>query len=188
MDKELNENMYLANNIKIKRIMIYILVFIDIVVCFSSLLLLPATLTDFSAAAFGFFLFMFIAFGILVCLRCKSLLYLEQAIYYSKFFLNQNEPFIDITTLPKFKDIGFTVFVTKKYKSNILKCVDGAIKKGYLINCTIEIHNGIPKIALAKKIVKDKCPNCGASIVGAINDTYVCKYCGNKIFNVIEKK
>ena len=33
-----------------------------------------------------------------------------------------------------------------------------------------------------------QCPSCGASIVGAVDENYVCSYCGNLIMGVIEKK
>lgn len=69
-----------------------------------------------------------------------------------------------------------------------LSLLDGAIRKGYLKNCTIEIHAGVPKLALSKKIVKDRCPTCGAPIIDVKNDIYICKYCGNKITRVVEKK
>lgn len=116
-------------------------------------------------------------------------MYLEEAIFYSEFFLYNETPFINITTLPSYHtNIGFCRIVRKKYKNDALRCIDGAIKKGYLVNCTVEIHNGVPYVALAKRIVKDKCPNCGAPIVNAVSDTYVCKYCGKKIFNVVKKK
>ena len=65
-----------------------------------------------------------------------------------------------------------------------LSMIDGAIRKGYLINCTIEIHAGIPKLALSKKIAKDKCPTCGGPITDIESDVYVCKYCGSKIKSI----
>ena len=58
----------------------------------------------------------------------------------------------------------------------------------YLRNCCLEMHDEHLKVALAKKIVKDQCPSCGASIVGAADENYVCKYCGNKIMDVVVKK
>jgi len=72
--------------------------------------------------------------------------------------------------------------------SHILKLITDSIKYGYLVNCTMEIHDGKPYITLAKKVVKDKCPYCGAPIVGVYDDTYVCQYCGNRITGVLKKK
>ena len=47
--------------------------------------------------------------------------------------------------------------------------------------------NGKERIE-GKKIVKDTCPSCAAPITGAVTKDYVCKYCNNKIMNVIVKK
>ena len=38
-----------------------------------------------------------------------------------------------------------------------------------------------------KKIVKDKCPSCSGPIVGAVDENYVCNYCGKQIMGVVEK-
>ena len=62
------------------------------------------------------------------------------------------------------------------------------IKEGYLRGCTPEKHGGTLRIALAKQIVKDRCPGCGAPIVGAITENHSCRYCGRLIFGVIRKK
>lgn len=118
------------------------------------------------------------------------MLYAEQAMFYSDYFLRMKRetPFIDINDLPILNYDGFNMLIKPKYKLNRLKAMKMGLKKGYLVNCTIEIHNGKPKIVLAKKVVKDMCPHCGAPIVGAINDSYVCEYCGENINSVIEKK
>jgi DNA-directed RNA polymerase subunit RPC12/RpoP len=42
-------------------------------------------------------------------------------------------------------------------------------------------------VALAKQIVKDRCINCGAPIVGAVDEHYKCNYCRNMIMGVIKK-
>ena len=39
-----------------------------------------------------------------------------------------------------------------------------------------------------KQIVKDRCPGCGAPIVGAVTENYACRYCGRIITGVIRKK
>ena len=69
-----------------------------------------------------------------------------------------------------------------------MSLIDGALRKGYLKNCTIEIHAGVPKVALSKKIVKDKCPTCGAPFTAVQTDIYTCKYCRNQIKRVVVKK
>ncbi|MBQ4363001.1 MAG: hypothetical protein II782_03245 [Oscillospiraceae bacterium] len=69
-----------------------------------------------------------------------------------------------------------------------LGIVRQSIKKGYLRNCTFERHNGTLEVALAKKIVKDQCPSCGASITGVVYKDHICDYCGRKIMDVVVKK
>ena len=68
-----------------------------------------------------------------------------------------------------------------------IKKVRKAIHKGDLINCTLEVHQKELVVALAKKIVKDKCPSCSGPIVGAVDENYVCNYCGKQIMGVVEK-
>lgn len=94
----------------------------------------------------------------------------------SKFFSKCKKPFVDPYKLPAVKD-----------RRNILKYVRGAIRRRYLLHCTFEKHDGILLVALAKKIVKDECPSCGGAIVGAIDEQYKCRYCGNMIMDVIRK-
>ena len=90
------------------------------------------------------------------------------------------------TPLVKTKEIhDFGIMSGRKMK---LKAVRSSIRRGYLIHCTLEIHNSEPMVALAKKIVKDQCPSCGAPIVGAVDENYVCQYCHRLIMGVIEKK
>lgn len=95
----------------------------------------------------------------------------------SKFFSNCKTPFVKATDLPVLKN-----------KKHGIKSVKGAICRYYLLNCSFEKHDDVLKVALARKIVKDECPSCGASIVGAVDKNYTCKYCGNMIMNVICKK
>ena len=68
-----------------------------------------------------------------------------------------------------------------------LRRVRNSIRMGYLEHCTLEMHEEKLKVALAKKIVKDTCPSCAAPITGAVDEDYVCKFCGNRIMGVIEK-
>ena len=76
----------------------------------------------------------------------------------------------------------------KENKLNGVKLVHAAMRRRYLNNCTFEMHEGELKIALAKKIVKDKCPSCGGAITGAVNEHYRCRYCNNLIMDVVVKK
>ena len=48
--------------------------------------------------------------------------------------------------------------------------------------------NGVKTHAGTSNKSTTNCPNCGAPIVGAVDEVYKCSYCGNKIFDVIEKK
>ncbi|MDE5947138.1 MAG: hypothetical protein K2G63_07535 [Oscillospiraceae bacterium] len=111
---------------------------------------------------------------------CKKIKYVFVADDCSKYFSETETPFINAEDL--------TVINKKSDKKRIIKSVRGAIRKRYLKNCTFEKHSGVLKIALAKKIVKDKCPSCGAGIVGAVDEHYKCEYCGNIIMDVIRKK
>ena len=69
-----------------------------------------------------------------------------------------------------------------------LRRVRGALKNGYLSNCTLEVHDGQMDVALAKKIVKDTCPSCASPITGAVDEDYTCQVCGNRIMGVLEKE
>lgn len=95
-------------------------------------------------------------------------------------FATQKKPFVKAKSLP---DLGLASDENKK-----LKKVRDVIRRRYLLHCTIEMHDDALMIALAKKIVKDRCSSCGAPIVDAVDENYVCKYCGRKIMGVIEKK
>lgn len=113
----------------------------------------------------------------LICGMGQRLKYIFTTDVCSKFFSNCKTPFVKATNLPVLKN--------KKYG---IKSVKGAICLHYLLNCSFEKHDDVLKVALARKIIKDECPSCGASIVGAVNENYKCKYCGNMIMDVIHKK
>ena len=98
----------------------------------------------------------------------------------SKYFSKSKTPFIRVENLPKFKN--------KPNKKRIMKDVRGALRRRYLLNCTLEKHDGVLKVALAKKIIKDKCPSCGGPIVGEVDENYRCQYCTNIIMGVVLKK
>ncbi|MBR3056660.1 MAG: hypothetical protein IKG93_01720 [Clostridiales bacterium] len=121
---------------------------------------------------------MVVAFSILLVRRIKMLLSIGVAGAVARFFSSCKKPFIEAQEIPEVKASG-----EKK-----LKPVRGAIRKGYLAHCTLESHEGALKVALAKKIVKDTCPSCASPINGAVDENYVCKYCGNKIMGVIVKQ
>ena len=61
------------------------------------------------------------------------------------------------------------------------------IQSRYLRNCTLGKYDGKLLVSLSKRIVKDKCPTCGAPITGAVSDKYVCNFCGKNIMGVISK-
>lgn len=99
---------------------------------------------------------------------------------YAEFFSKSKKTFIDAKNLP-----DISIISDDKRK---LKGARNAIRRNYLVNCTLEMHDGKLMAVLAKKIVKDQCPSCGAPIVGAVDENYVCQYCGRLIMEVIEKK
>lgn len=102
--------------------------------------------------------------------RVKKIKCVDTADACSKLFAKCKKPFVKAEDLPP------------------MKAVREALRRRFLKNCTIEKHDGILKIALAKKIVKDKCPSCASPIVGAVDEHYKCKYCGNLIMDVIRQK
>ena len=117
-----------------------------------------------------FFAFMFV----LIAFFClKKLLLMSKAMSFDNTFIHSNKPMLN-----------FSVLKGKNHAASLRK----TIQNGYIKNCTIENHDGKMKISLEKKIVKDSCPSCGASITGAVNENYICPFCKNKIIKVIEKK
>ena len=115
----------------------------------------------------------------------KKIRYMGFAIRFSKVLTKMDKPFIRIS---EFEDDIEANELVSPYKNEMLSNINGAIKYGYIRNCTIEFHDGVPVIALEKKIVIDKCPHCGAPVTGVYDASYICSYCGNKIVDVIEKK
>lgn len=127
------------------------------------------------------FVCMFIAvLALVLFLVYKKIKYLDVADICSQYFSKFKRPFIDFKSLQYIK--------CKLNKEKLMKTIKIAIRKRYLRNCTIEKHDGVLKVALAKKIIKDECPTCGSSIVGAVDENYICRYCGNMIMGVICKK
>lgn len=121
-----------------------------------------------------------IAFIPLICSIIKKMICVYTADDCSCYFSRCKTPFVDIEKLPIRKN--------KSSNKRKVKSVNSALRHRYLINCTFEKHDGNLKLALAKKVVKDQCPSCGAPIVGAVDEHYKCKYCDNIIMGVISKK
>ena len=109
--------------------------------------------------------------------RCKKIKYISVADDCSQYFAGCKTPFVNAENLP-----------VAHNKKRGLKSVRGALRQRYLQNCTLEKHDGVLKVALAKKIVKDQCPSCGGAIVGVVDEHYKCRYCGNVIMGVVHKK
>ena len=110
----------------------------------------------------------------------RKLHYIGVANKCSRFFSKFKRPFVKFNELySKTGGIG---------RKGRLKAVRGALRRRYLVNCTLEKHDGVLVVALAKQIVKDRCPSCGGSIVGAVDEHYRCRYCDNLIMDVVRKK
>jgi len=183
LDSKMEPNMYLKKNIMINYVGNLLLFALDLAICITSIMI-AFSLMSTEPSVVAFFFALVIPFALLSYLRIKKFTYVIYAIYYSKFFSQTTRPFIETKILTN----NSPAFIINTSISNILRKLKGAIKKGYLINCTVEIHGGMTVIALSKKVVKDICPYCGAPLVDAFNDNYVCEYCRKKIPNVIIKK
>ena len=122
----------------------------------------------------------FLILAPLVVLRLDKMLCLTAAQQCAAFFARYRVPFVEAKTIP---DVG--VLENDRGK---MRRVRRSIRHGYLKNCTFEMHDGKLMAALAKKVVKNQCPGCGASITDAVDVNYTCKYCGRQIMGVIEKK
>ena len=112
--------------------------------------------------------------------RFKNIRYISVADACANYLARCKKAIIPIHWLP-------TVNI-KENKLNGVKPVHAAMRRRYLNNCTLEMHDGELKMALAKKIVKDKCPTCNGAITGAVNENYRCRYCNNLIMDVVVKK
>lgn len=125
------------------------------------------------------FAIIMLAFIPVVYNRGKKVKYVYTADSCSKYFSKCKTPIVNLKNLP---------IAENKSNRKIIKYVRGALRRRYLMNCTFEKHDGLLKVALAKKIVKDQCPSCGGAIIGAVDENYKCKYCSNIIMNVVCKK
>jgi len=98
----------------------------------------------------------------------------------SNTFVTSQTPFLNLKDLPT---VSRFETPTRKMKS-----IMASIRCGYLGGCTFEKHDDTLKLALAKKVVKDECPYCGASITGVADERYQCSYCDNVIMDVVKKR
>ena len=87
-----------------------------------------------------------------------------------------------------FVNIGILATVGSHTPVRIVRRLRKTLQARYLRNCSIEKHGDKLKVAVARRIVKDECPTCGAPIVGAVDENYTCRYCRNKIMKVIVKE
>lgn len=112
-----------------------------------------------------------------VMMRWKKTLALFAARGWSLHFATVKTPFIREDQLPQYT-VG---------RSGLAR-MRRAIRCDYLKNCTLEVHDGVLMVALAKKTVKDRCLSCGAPLVGVADENSRCSYCGNLIMGVLEKR
>ena len=133
-----------------------------------------------------FFAFALAAIVLTVPITFSRIMNLEAAQGYAREFAQWPKPFLSLQEYDRMQKARYpfsSITPETRYK-HIVK----AIKEGYLRGCTPEKHGGVLCIALAKQIVKDRCPGCGAPIVGAVTENYSCRYCGRIITGVIRKQ
>lgn len=109
--------------------------------------------------------------------RTNSVMILEGCGY---FFETCKHPFVNILDVPAVR--------RHMFPDMRIRTIRRAMRFGYLKNCTLDTREDVLRVALARKIVKDTCPRCDAPIVGAVDADYSCKYCGETIMGVIERK
>lgn len=114
----------------------------------------------------------------IVILSVERLILLSSARIYSPALVKARAPYISIRALSS----------TPMPPAKIVRRMRKILGSGFLRNCTVEKHGDKLKIAVARKIVKDECPTCGAPIVGAVDENYTCKYCRKRIMHVIVKE
>ena len=133
-----------------------------------------------------FFAFALAAIVLTVPITFARMLTIESAQRYARDFAQFPRPFLtlqELDRIQKAKDPDSSIT-----PEDIYKRIVSAVKEGYLRGCTPEKHGGVLRIALAKQIVKDRCPGCGAPIVGAVTENYTCRYCRRLITGVIRKR
>ena len=116
----------------------------------------------------------------LAWLRLRKTVSIRTAQESAGYFARYSKPYVPVEQIP---DMG--VVATSRSK---MKSVRRALRHGYLRNCSFEMHGGRLTAALAKKIVRNQCPGCGAPITGAVDENYTCSYCGREIMGVVVKK
>ena len=130
-----------------------------------------------------------VAVGSALVFTFVRMLSIENAQRYARRFAQFPAPFISLPELAQISransPLGQSSGITPEW---VYKEIVKSIKEGYLRGCSPEKHGGVLRIALAKQIVKDCCPGCGAPIVGAVTESYSCRYCGRIITGVIRKK
>lgn len=200
-----NNNQYLDPNINLKVVWQIILWMIFGVISFTGLMIAFCAIASLfegdeeGTAAFIFALLIGLGFLYPAYRAIKKLYVISTAKRCAKVLNTWKYPFISITELQsqvdvleseKYKNIysNSAETSTEDFSKIVTDKISNAIKFGYLKNCTLEFHNGNPVVAMHKKVVKDKCPYCGAPIVYADYSIYTCQYCGSKIDNVLEKK
>lgn len=122
----------------------------------------------------------FIALALLSEMCRKKTMAMFAASIWANFFSKAEKPFISAAEL---SDPNFTLGEKGK-----LRKLRRTIRNGYLKSCTLEVHDGILMVALAKKTVKDRCLYCGAPLVGVTDENDRCRYCGNLIMGILEKR
>ena len=133
-----------------------------------------------------FFAFALAAIVLTVPITFARMLTIESAQRYARDFAQFPRPFLtlqELDRIQKAKDPDSSIT-----PEDIYKRIVSAVKEGYLRGCTPEKHGGVLRIALAKQIVKGRCPGCGAPIVGAVTENYTCRYCRRLITGVIRKR
>lgn len=98
---------------------------------------------------------------------------------YAAYFSRFPSPFLYPQDLAKLERGNF---------KRALKGVVKALRERYLRNCSPEKQSGELKVSLAKQVIKDSCPYCGAPIVGAVSENHTCYYCRRVIMGVIDKQ
>ena len=130
-----------------------------------------------------------VAVGSALVFTFVRMLSIETAQNYARRFAQIPTPFISISELAQISransPLGQSSGITPEW---VYKNIVKSIKEGYLRGCSPEKHGGVLRISLSKQIVKDRCPGCGAPIVGAVTENYACHYCGRVITGVIRKQ
>lgn len=112
--------------------------------------------------------------------NCKKVQMIQATYDCGRYFWGRSNPTAYMSQLTYVKN--------RKNKKQATQNILNAIRNGYLRNCTVEKRVKALKMVVARKIVKDACPHCNAPVVGVADAKYVCKYCGNTIMGVIERK